>query len=628
MFGFFKKSPQPPISQFQNDNQEDVFLAEAKTIKCELSGLPAQLSGISFTPVFIVGFVSPHIDIDTVAKRIKEKFPSAKMILSTTAGELCNISDKLYCDTPHTWDNILLQCFGSNMIASAEIITVPLGSSDLRAGHISEPAHSRTSRIEQHIKALKISTQINYKDTLAYIVCNGLSASESYLMNAILASDKFPCLCTGSSSGGKLDFKESWVHNGEQKTGDHACIALLKFAKNIRFAAFKSQNFNPTQHSYRIYEGSLELRYVDTVIDNHGNVVPLVDAVAQSLGISTHYPAPELVDKVNEALNDYTFAIEVAGEHYCRSCNKIDRDTKRAHFYCDLSVGETITIMKRVSMTERTTEDYKKFMQGKPSAPITGWLNDCILRRLNNAESDRNGVASALGSSQVVGFSTFGEILGLNLNQTLAAIFIFHVKDNETFSDHILDNFPSYYSNFKIYYKDRRIKQISSIVDRLSRDISINSSNQEGIVNQANSILNETTQRTNETAESANTISESSTKLLGIVGMISSIAEQTNLLSLNATIEAARAGEHGKGFAVVADEVRQLANKSRNNADQIAGSLNHFTQEVNKIAGQIKDQSDLITNLQSLFIQIEESAQKSHETTSFAKNIAEELRDN
>lgn len=59
---------------------------------------------------------------------------------------------------------------------------------------------------------------------------------------------------------------------------------------------------------------------------------------------------------------------------------------------------------------------------------------------------------------------------------------------------------------------------------------------------------------------------------------ILSISSQTTLLSLNASIEAARAGEAGRGFAVVADEISQLANSSREAANNIQ-SINNMVIE-------------------------------------------------
>ena len=65
-----------------------------------------------------------------------------------------------------------------------------------------------------------------------------------------------------------------------------------------------------------------------------------------------------------------------------------------------------------------------------------------------------------------------------------------------------------------------------------------------------------------------------------LTGEILNISSQTNLLALNASIESARAGEAGKGFAVVADEIRQLADSSRDTANNIQAINEHVTSAV------------------------------------------------
>lgn len=84
-------------------------------------------------------------------------------------------------------------------------------------------------------------------------------------------------------------------------------------------------------------------------------------------------------------------------------------------------------------------------------------------------------------------------------------------------------------------------------------------------MNNTNEMIGEITTEMNQALENSKSVE----KVVQLTADILSISSQTNLLALNASIEAARAGEAGKGFAVVADEIRQLADSSRETANNI-----------------------------------------------------------
>lgn len=88
-------------------------------------------------------------------------------------------------------------------------------------------------------------------------------------------------------------------------------------------------------------------------------------------------------------------------------------------------------------------------------------------------------------------------------------------------------------------------------------------------------------------AEQIKALENLSTEIDQIADSVKRIANQTNMLSLNAAIEAARAGENGKGFHVVATEVRQLANQSKDSAEQVGDLVRRLTKQMLETSSRV-----------------------------------------
>ena len=618
------------------------FIRIVETKEANLENDIKSLSN-DFNAKLILWFISPHINFENVSKKIKSAFSNdVKIVLSSTAGELCSFNldkkrDSLYNDASGVWDNIVLQAFSDEIIDQVEILTIPLHSENITSQTISH--NQRIEKIKDEIDKQKIPFKINHENCYALTFVDGLSNSESFLTEAIYASGKLPCLIIGGSAGGKFDFKETFIFNNEQTLRHNAIIILTKLKSNIKYGVFKSQSCEKTNLSFLVAQSNMLNRSVQSILNSKGNrIVNFVDALCFHLNCS--------LENLKTVLADYTFAIEVDGELYIRSVSNLDIENKQISFFCDISFGDLLYLVKNKEFVSQTNIDFANFSSRKKTKPIGGILNDCILRRLLNTKNLNS--LKTFNDIPLAGFSTFGELLGLNINQTLTALFFYEVENENDFYDEYVDNFVHKYAKFSGYFIQREIHKYQLIAK--VRMAVINSLKEafpliKDMVEILNYVYEDTTQtnklitqmtkkfesfsndilsnvQTNSIlVENMDNLTKNAKDTKQVLSSISSIAIQTNLLALNAAIEASRAGEFGNGFKVVADEVKKLAFKTQVSLSDSNHSVDITIKSVASISEDIKNVSKKLSNVSLDMELINETIGKIHDNSNHSNGF-------
>ncbi|QHM96544.1 methyl-accepting chemotaxis protein [Kosakonia sacchari] len=557
------------------------------------AGLSNKSRGILMT------FVPPNADYPNVSRAWQQlSSPNLTVITLSSSGALSSSGrETTYCDGAGQQGSWLF--LPDSLVAQHEVHIVDLHVKDMHT------APDRIKAIQLELERLQVRIPLSSEKTFAMVYCDGLSASEGFLMQAWYNCGRFPCLAIGGSAGGKLAFDGTWISVGGEVMQGKAVIVFCTMSRGKSFAPFKSQNFKPCNKSWLIAQADPVARTVTSVFNEQGQQVHFTSALAEHLRCNEQ--------QLTEKLKGLTFGVKVGDEYFIRSVATID--SNGVHFFCDLEFGDRLHLLEETDFKQATQQDWNHFITGlgKPAAVL---MNDCILRRLGSESHLHN--AHFFKGLPAAGFSSFGEILGVPINQTLSALVFFNhdVK--------AMTNFPVEYASYAGHYAQRALRRWEALNDFQSGVISRVVAYQQklGPLMTALPMLEAATQTQNETlgmaensirsisdiaiqsqqaqnrlVEGLDDLEKISAGINEITSGISNIAFQTNLLALNAAVEAARAGDAGRGFAVVASEVRRLARSSKEQADATAANINQAVTTISRIRNVANNTVETASNM-------------------------------
>ncbi|MCW5699256.1 MAG: FIST C-terminal domain-containing protein [Rhodospirillales bacterium] len=239
--------------------------------------------------------------------------------------------------------------------------------------------------------------------TFAFLLIDGLCMCEEVVVSSLHAAlGKIPLF--GASSGGNLDFRESYVYFDGAFRTDAAVLTLIR--TRHPFKLFTTDHFVSAGTKMVVTEAVPAERIVTEI-----NAEPAGYEYARLVGLDLDHLKPM-------SFASHPVVVKVGGRYYTRSIQKVNEDGSLS-FFCAIDKGVVLTVARATDILKNLSDCFGDIRREiGPLQLVIGC--DCVLRTLELEQRQLKGRAGRmLKENNVIGFATFGEEFGaMHVNQT------------------------------------------------------------------------------------------------------------------------------------------------------------------------------------------------------------------
>ncbi len=376
--------------------EQEVVSTRTRNIDSAVNELCGKLRKNPDSYQAVIFLAAIDYDFPLLSQKIKEKFPNAEVLGTSTAGE--------FSDAGFTEGSIILTTMHD---LSTKVKGVFID-------HASKYPIAYKDDIEAALKTcgINIADPNSHRDAFALEFTNAIyNAEETILSNfyAIIKNDRFPL--AGATAGYTGNTPKSFVSYNGKSTQDGAVMLFVK--TRCKFDIRQEDIFNPTGKQIYVTKADTMRRELHTL-----NGRPATTVYAEQLGVSESQAAQQTFEN--------PFGRFVNGSIHIAALASLTSDKKITSF-ARITPNSTLEMMHIGDALQKADQTCEGIRSAIPHPKFT-LLMTCITRTLY---FDRSGMKPAIIGKYkntfptFCGFSCYGEQIGrIHCNQTLVSLVI------------------------------------------------------------------------------------------------------------------------------------------------------------------------------------------------------------